>query len=160
MARIPLTSGFSLMPEGTYVFRIYEATYDDKFGKIVIKMVNAQGQTMQERFSLKSGKDTWNEGALNAFSYLARVATQDFESDDVDVNDLVDCYIRAEVVHTEGTSRTGKPTTYANLGNKESADGFDEEPCEKALTLGHDTKTITTSNTNESTDFDLDALLG
>ena len=27
MARIPMTSGFTLIPEGTYVFRIYDVSY-------------------------------------------------------------------------------------------------------------------------------------
>lgn len=27
MARIPMTSGFVIIPEGEYVFRIYDATY-------------------------------------------------------------------------------------------------------------------------------------
>ena len=37
MARIPMTSGFTLIPEGTYVFRVYAATYDEEFGKIEVK---------------------------------------------------------------------------------------------------------------------------
>ena len=41
MARIPMTSGFALIPEGTYVFRIYDAKYDEEFGKIEVKLVNA-----------------------------------------------------------------------------------------------------------------------
>ena len=45
MARIPMTSGFTLIPEGEYVFRIYDAIYDEDFGKIEIKLVNAQGAT-------------------------------------------------------------------------------------------------------------------
>ena len=32
MARIPMTSGFTLIPEGTYVFLIYDAKYDEEFG--------------------------------------------------------------------------------------------------------------------------------
>ena len=32
MARIPMTSGFVIIPEGEYVFRIYDATYDEDFG--------------------------------------------------------------------------------------------------------------------------------
>lgn len=43
MARIPMTSGFTLIPEGTYVFRVYGATYDEEFGKIEVKLVNAHG---------------------------------------------------------------------------------------------------------------------
>ena len=39
MARIPMTSGFTLIPEGTYVFRIYDVTYDEKFGALKVMMV-------------------------------------------------------------------------------------------------------------------------
>ena len=39
MARIPMTSGFVIIPEGEYVFRIYDATYDEDFGRIEIKLV-------------------------------------------------------------------------------------------------------------------------
>ena len=60
MARIPMTSGFVLIPEGTYIFRIYEASYDEEFGKIVVKLVNAQGATHTERFSIKNHDDTYN----------------------------------------------------------------------------------------------------
>ncbi len=53
MARIPMTSGFVIIPEGEYVFRIYDATYDEDFGRIEIKLVNAQGATHTERFSIR-----------------------------------------------------------------------------------------------------------
>lgn len=52
MARIPMTSGFVIIQEGEYVFRIYDATYDEDFGRIEIKLVNAQGATHTERFSI------------------------------------------------------------------------------------------------------------
>ena len=45
MARIPMTSGFMVIPEGTYIFRIYDVSYDEEFGKIVIKLVTADGMT-------------------------------------------------------------------------------------------------------------------
>ena len=57
MARIPMTSGFVIIPEGEYVFRIYDATYDEDFGRIEIKLVNAQGATHTERFSIKDKND-------------------------------------------------------------------------------------------------------
>ena len=72
MARIPMTSGFTLIPEGTYVFRVYAATYDEEFGKIEVKLVNAAGMTHTERFSIKDKNDEMNEKALNAFSYFAK----------------------------------------------------------------------------------------
>ena len=60
MARIPMTSGFVLIPEGTYVFRIYDVSYDEEFGKIEIKLVTAQGQTHTERFTIKDQNDEYN----------------------------------------------------------------------------------------------------
>lgn len=139
MARIPMTSGFVLIPEGEYVFRIYDAIYDEDFGKIEVKMVNAQGMTHTERFSIKDKDDQFNEKALNAFSYFAKTAMNDFSLEDVDPEELIDHYIRAEVVHTEVPSNKdpNKTVTFANLGDKAPADGFDEEPCKRALTLGH-----------------------
>ena len=74
MARIPMTSGFVVIPEGEYVFRIYDATYDEDFGRIEVKLVNAQGATHTERFFIKDKNDEFNEKALNAFSYFAKTA--------------------------------------------------------------------------------------
>lgn len=138
MARIPITSGFELIPEGTYVFRIYDVIYDEDFGKMQIKMVTAKGQTYIERFSLKSDKNTFNDKAMNAFAYFAKNALNDFSMADVDPEDLIDHYIEAEVIHTKSESKKepGRMLTFANLGDKAPADGFDEEPVPKALSLG------------------------
>ena len=84
MARIPMTSGFVIIPEGEYVFRIYDATYDEDFGRIEIKLVNAQGATHTERFSIKDKNDEYNEKALNAFSYFAKTAMNDYTMEDID----------------------------------------------------------------------------
>lgn len=50
MARIQLTNGFALIPEGIHIFRISDVIYDEDFGKILIKMVTAQGANHTERF--------------------------------------------------------------------------------------------------------------
>ena len=177
MARIPMTSGFAIIPEGEYVFRIYDAKYDEDFGKIEIKLVNAQGATHTERFSIKNENDEFNEKALNAFSYFAKTAMNDFTLEDVDPEELIDHYIKAEVVHTETPSNKdpNKTVTFANLGNKEPADGFDVQPVERALTLsrGSDNKANTsTASTDKkpaakpqtgaapTTGLNLDELLG
>ncbi len=139
MARIPMTSGFVLIPEGEYVFRIYDAKYDEEFGKIEVKLVTAQGLTHTERFSIKDANDEWNEKALNAFSYFAKTALNNFGVEDIDPEELIDHYIRAEVVHSDPMPNRNDPTktvTFANLGDKSPADGFDETPTNKALTLG------------------------
>lgn len=169
MARIPMTSGFVLIPEGEYIFRIYDAKYDEEFGKIEVKLVNAQGATHTERFSIKDANDEFNEKALNAFSYFAKTAMNDYGLEDVDPEELIDHYICAQVVHTElpSTKDPTKTVTFANLGDKSPADGFDTEPVARALTLGrggdNKPKAATPKKAATSTPakgLDLDSLLG
>lgn len=174
MARIPMTSGFTLIPEGEYVFRIYDATYDEAFGKIEIKLVNAQGMTHTERFSIKDANDEFNEGALNAFSYFAKTAMNDYSLEDVDPEELIDHFICAVVEHTQVPSNKdpNKMVTFANLGDKSPADDFDTEPLSSALTIGREAstppkqatatpkKTATKPTSTAKKGLDLDALLG
>ena len=168
MARIPMTSGFVLIPEGEYVFRIYDAKYDEEFGKIEVKLVNAQGATHTERFSIKDSNDEFNEKALNAFSYFAKTAMNDYTLEDVDPEELIDHYICAEVIHTQVPSNKdpNKMVTFANLGDKSPADGFDTEPVARALTIGRGDKAKatkapkSTAQSNVKKGLDLDSLLG
>lgn len=167
MARIPMTSGFVLIPEGIHVFRIYAASYDEDFGKIEVKMVNAHGITYTERFSIKNQNDEYNENALNAFSYFAKTALNDFTIEDVDPEELVNHYIKAEIVHTqvESNKEPGKMLTFANTKQKWPADGFEEEPCAKALSLGNPERAMsepTTTRTAQTkpSGLDLNSLLG
>ena len=83
------------------MFRVYDATYDEEFGKIEVKLVNAEGMTHTERFSIKNANDELNEKALNAFSYFAKTVMGDFSLEDIDPEELVNHFIRAEVVHTK-----------------------------------------------------------
>lgn len=169
MARIPLTSGFTLIPEGEHVFRIYEVKHDEDFGKIEVKMVNAQGATHTERFSLMRQDGEYNEGALNAFSYFARTAFNDYGKEDIEPLDLVGHYIKGVIEHTKLPSNKdpNKTVTFANITEKYPADGFETTPVERALTLGTDNAahavsksapTPTQASTPKGLDFD--ALLG
>ena len=168
MSRIPMTGGFTVIPEGSHVFRIYDAKYEEEYGKIEVKMVNAAGMTHMERFSIKIDDNTLNEKALNAFSYFAKTATGNYGAEDMDVEDLIDHYIRAEVVHTKVPSNKepGKFVTFANLGEKSPADGFDTEPTKRALTLGRTIEAPaqpeqpTAPAEEPKKGLDLDALLG
>ena len=173
MARIPMTSGFALIPEGTYVFRIYDASYDEEFGKIEIKLVTAAGMTHTERFSIKDKNDELNEKALNAFSYFAKTAMNDFELEDVDPVELIDHFICAEVVHTKLPSNKdpNKTVAFANLGDKSPAEYFDTEPVARAMSISRgDSKPTTPPAPKQTTaaptaaqpskGLDLDALLG
>ena len=169
MATIPMTSGFTICPEGKHIFRIYQVDYDKDFGKLVVHMVNAQGITHKENFSLFRADGSMNEGACNAFSFFARTALNDFSREAIDHAELVNHYIGAEVAHTVQPNRNDptKNVTFANLaGEKWVANGFDTTPVKKALTLGLESEPLTsTTPTTPVTDtpttkgLDLDSLL-
>lgn len=138
MAIIPMTSGFTICPEGKHVFRIYQVDYNPDFGKLVVHMVNAQGIKHSERFSLMNQSGEMNEQACNAFSFFAKTALNNFSIAEIDHNDLVDHYIGGNIAHSvlPSTKDPNKTITFANMTEKWVADGFDTTPVEKALTLG------------------------
>ena len=166
MATIQLTSGFTVCPEGTHIFRIYKVEYNQDFGKLTIHLVNAQGITHQERFSLINASGVPNEKAYNAFSYFAKTALNDYTLGEIDPNWLVNHYIKATVVHTivPSNKEAGKTVTFANLSDKWVADGFDTTPVAKALTLGTETEqpkvAEPTPAPTKTTGLNLDNLLG
>ena len=128
-AKIGLTEGFTLIPEGTHVFKITEVNYKEDFGKMEVVMQTAKGQKHIERFSLLNKDGEPNQGGLNAFSYFAKTALDDFTVKDIDDQELVGHFIRCEVEHEEVESNKtpGKMLKFARLGDKEAAYGFDEE---------------------------------
>ena len=130
MARIPMTGGFQVMPEGEQVLKITAAEYDEDFGKATFTLVNAKGQTCQERFSLMNEDGSPNEKALGAFSFFAKTALNDFDIEDVDPEELVGRYLLAEVIHRKvpSTKDPSKMMTFVKLGNKSPADGFEGAP--------------------------------
>ena len=169
MPTIQLTSGFTVCPEGKHIFRIYKVEYNQEFGKLNIHLVNAQGITHVERFSLINASGAVNDRAYNAFSYFAKTALNDPYRTAIDPNDLVNRYIKAQVVHTivPSNKEEGKTMTFANLSDKWAADGFDTQPVAKALTLGTDQEQPKVEQPKaaqpapaQSTGLDLDSLLG
>ena len=167
MARIPMTNGFVIIPEGDHIFRIYDVIYDEDFGKIEVKMVTANGSTMMEKYNIFDQNGEYNEKALNAFSYFAKTALNDFDIEDIDPLELINHYIGATVVHVKATSTKdpNKEVTFVNLGDKWSVDGFDKEPVAKAMELGPSSQNNQGSQPfkakpNESGGIDIDALLG
>lgn len=159
MARIPMVSSFKKTPEGEYVFRIYDVKYDETFGTLELNMVDATGQKHLERYYLKDQNDQPNEKALASFSYLAKAAMDDFEMDDVDPDDLINHYIRCEVVHRTGEGKDGKTKTYVNLTNIATEYGFDKDPIPDALTIGRKPAAKPQPEAEAEDEFDLDALL-
>lgn len=134
MARIPMTGGFQMMAEGEQVLKITAAEYDEDFGKAIFTLTNAKGQTCQERFSLLNQDGSPNEKALGAFSFFAKTAMNDFDLEDVDPEELVGHYLKAEVIHNKvpSTKDPTKMMTFVNLGSKSPADGFEGVPASPA----------------------------
>lgn len=119
--------GFSLIPEGWHDFKIVAVDYDEKFGKMEIQLVTKSGQKHTERFSLLDNDGEINQKGVNAFSYFARVAMNDFQIDSIDHEDMIGKYIRGKVEHVKGNKpnpKTGKYSTFANITDKEPSVGF------------------------------------
>ena len=81
MAKIGLTEGFTLIPEGTHVFQITDVKYKEDFGKLEVYMQTQTGSKHIERCSLLKSDGSPNEGAYNAFSYFAKTALGNSDRD-------------------------------------------------------------------------------
>ncbi len=162
MGKISLSEGFTVIPEGTHVFKIVEANYKESFGKLEIKMKTAKGQTHTERFSLLKSDGSTNEGALNAFSYFARTALGDFSAQDIDPAELVGHFIECDVKHDvlPSTKDPSKNVTFVRLTDKRSADGFTEEEFVTPSPTKNATAAPAAKAPVKSGEIDLDALLG
>jgi len=146
MAKIKLTKfEFSIIPEGEHVFKVTKCTYDEDFGKLEVELTTASGQKHIERFSLINDLGEINEGAQKAFSFFAKTCLNNYNLDEIDTDDLVGRYIKAEVIHRKEPSNKdpNKTVTFINLGDKSPASGFEENVPEK-----------------KDNKLDLDALLG
>lgn len=161
MAKIGLTEGFSVIPEGTHVFKIIKVNYKEDFGKMEVIMQMATGQKHTERFSLLDKNGESNQSGLNAFSYFAKTALNDFSLSEIDEQDLVGHFIRCEVEHekVESNRTPGKMLTFARLGDKEAADGFDEMEAQKPQSKSAPAEPAKVEGSKPAA-FDLGSLLG
>ena len=130
MAKIKLSKGgFTPIPEGTHIFKIRNVEYDEEFGIMDIEMVTADGRKNNERFFLTTHEGEPNEKALNAFSYFARNALNDFTIEEVDPADLVGCFLQADVTHNIQPNKNDpdKTVTFIRLNNWKPSKGFAEK---------------------------------
>lgn len=156
MAKIGLTEGFTVLPEGTYIFKITDVTYKEAFGKLEVTMVTQNGSKHVERFSLLKSDGSANEGAYNAFSYFAKTALQDYDLTEIDHTDLIGHYIECDVTHDvqEHKTKPGKTVTFLRLAEKRMSDGWGDDPAPAAPTAPAAPKKT------GKTGMDLKALLG
>ena len=148
MSRITLVdTGFKVCSEGEHVFRITKVEYKKDFDKIIVSMETEEGETHTERFMLTS------EGGQKAFSYLAKVALNDWSLQDIDEKELIGCYFIGVVEHTTQPNKNdpSKTVTFANIKEKKSVDEDFE---------GWGEKKAAAKAPVEDNDDDLDDLLG
>ena len=124
MAKIGLSEGFSVIPEGTYVFKITKVNYKEDFGKMEVHMETQDGQKHIERFSLLDAKGNPNDGAMKAFSYFARAALGDIYHED-----LLGHFIECDVEHDIQLNKDNpdNAVTFVRFTDKRASDGWDEE---------------------------------
>ncbi len=159
MAKIKLSEGgFTPIPEGEHIFKITKSTYDEDFGKLEVEMITASGQKHIERFSLITNEGEVNEGALNAFSYFAKTALNNFNLDEIDHEDIVGCYMKCTVEHEKVPSNKdpAKTVTFIRLTDKSPASGF--ENTEKTKQISNAVKNGIKDGIKAG--IDLDAILG
>ena len=162
MAKIGLTEGFSLIPEGTHIFCITAVNYKEAFGKLEVTMQTKGGSKHIERFSLLKSDGSPNEGALNAFSYFAKTALNDFELSEIDHEDLIGCFIECDVEHEEVEQRDnpGKTRKFPRLVEKRPSEGWDDEEAPKATPAKKTVPAPAVTKKTGKPAMDLAALLG
>ena len=121
---------FTIIPEGTTIFKIMEvdeSKYDD-YGKLKVTLQMSSGEKHFENFSFTKANGDINEGALKAWSYFARVCLNNFQVEEIDTQDIVGCYIQANVTHETYTrtsgEKAGQEATAVRLKDYTSASGF------------------------------------
>ena len=117
------------IPEGEYLFTVEDVEYDKDFGIMELKLVTEDGQKHNEKFFLQDNEGNVNQGALNVFSYTARVLMNDFGLKQIDHRALVGRKMIAEVKHNKVKSRKdpSKTLTFVNLGKKKIVEDQVEE---------------------------------
>ena len=143
MAKITLPqTTFKVIPEGEHIFCIYRVDYNEKFGKLNIYMVTADGHTHIERFSFLKHDGNTNDGAYTAFAYFAKTVMNDFSLSDVDPYLLKGKYLKGVIEHNVVPKRDNpeETMTFTKIADKSPATGFDKTPCEKAVRLCTETE--------------------
>ena len=130
MAKLQLTSGFTLIPEGEYTFRIYGVDYKERLGQMAVYFITADGLTHRENFRFLKADGSVNEGAMNVFSFMAKTALDDFSRSEIDETELVGTYLKGEITHDIRPNQNDptKTVTFVHLKTLGTAEGFDTEP--------------------------------
>lgn len=154
MFKVPAGTGFTLVPEGVHVFKVESIDYKQVYGKMEVNLVTKEGFKHTERYTMMDSNGRDNPGAIKAFGYFAHCCLNDFDATDIDLDDLIGRYIECTVTHEEVEGKNGKTMTFARLGDKAPASGFEGEDDSAAE------EAPAPAPTDSKPNYDLDSLLG
>lgn len=119
MIKLTNASTYKLIPEGRTTFKIKNVVHDANNSKVEVDMLTEDGLRHIERFHFTYKDGTFNQGGLNAFGAFARAATGVTVLDQIEPEDLIDCYVSANVMHVRRPNRND-PTRTVTLINLKS----------------------------------------
>lgn len=99
------------------LLQITKANYDQEFGKVELEFKNERGEIINENYNLMANDGSINEPALKAFSYFTRVAMGDWGVQEVEEEELIGKWLRADIKMTKGSKpdKEGNAIYFANI---------------------------------------------
>lgn len=99
------------------LLQITKANYDQEFGKVELEFKNERGEIINENYNLMTNDGSINEPALKAFSYFTRVAMGDWGIQEVEEEELIGQWLRADIKMTKGSKpdKDGNTIYFANI---------------------------------------------
>lgn len=99
------------------LLQITKANYDQEFGKVELEFKNERGEIINENYNLMANDGSINEPALKAFSYFTRVAMGDWGVQEVEEEELIGKWLRADIKLTKGSKpdKEGNDIYFANI---------------------------------------------
>lgn len=159
---IKYVNSYRKIPEGHYVFGIYEVHYDQEYGEVKLKVVNNAGYVKQLRYQLLDSNGEVNEIQASTLSRVAQNALNDFESEEFDEQQLPGKYFEADVKWSQGKGKNAN-RTFDNIYPTDPADGFPDDCADRAKKLMASVAPVETAADDETFVPDsesLDDLLG
>ena len=120
MAKIGLTEGFTLIPEGTHVFQITDVKYKEDFGKLEIYMQTQNGSKHIERFSLLKSDGSPNEGTYTPYNNITNTPLANINLPEI--GHFIECDIDHDV--QENKKMPGQCSTFVRLADKRPSEGW------------------------------------
>lgn len=113
---------FATMKLGRQVLKITEATYDDDFGCVSLKLTSKEGANLYKAFYVMNDGEV-NEGVKRALDFIAWKALG--HRKEYEESDLEGCYLDVDVILDEYQSEKKNKKIYTiDLWETESASGF------------------------------------